>query len=80
MNIHPGPPNVLRRRMLAALAAVAHACAGALVVGGSSTAVGASPAPASVEHPTFSADYLGGVSGPRPTPRSASTAPGASPR
>ena len=36
MNIHPDPPNVLRRRMLAALAAVALACAGALVVGGNS--------------------------------------------
>ena len=66
MNIHPDPPNVLRRRMLAALAAVALACAGALVVGGNSTAVGASPAAVAVEHPTFAASYLNGVSGSRP--------------
>ncbi len=66
MNIHPDPPNVLRRRMPAALAAVALACAGGLVVGGNSSAVGASPVPSAAEHPTFAASYLNGVSGSRP--------------
>ena len=69
MNIHPDPPNVVRRRCagLRWPAALALACAGTLVVGGSSSRRRCLPGAASAaEHPTFAASYLNGVSGPRP--------------